>query len=83
MASQFPPDPFSYETRSQRSAEFWRKAQEFFHRACGAQSDEGKALYMDVAKAWATIATELERPLPVPPHDDPDADRPSSKLPLE
>jgi hypothetical protein len=69
MASQFPTDALSYETRSQRSAEFWQKAQHFFHRACTAQTDEGKTLYMEIAKAWSALATELERPLPIPPQN--------------
>jgi len=73
MASQFPPDDRSYEALSERSTRYWQKAQEMFHRACNAQTKESKALYMEVAKAWATIAAELERPPPMPQdgHDQP------------
>jgi hypothetical protein len=70
MAARFPDDDASHEWRADRSARFWKRASEFYSQACTANSEEAKALYMQVAMAWAALAAEMERPVPVPSSTD-------------
>ena len=55
-------DNDSHQWRADRSARLWKKASEMYSQACTAQSQEAKALYMEVAMAWAALADEVERP---------------------
>jgi hypothetical protein len=69
MAPQVPDDT-SHQWRADRSARFWKKASELYSQACTAQSPEAKAVYMEVAMAWAALAHEVERPVGSMQHDD-------------
>ena len=53
-------------TLPERVASYWKKAANAYKQACSADSPEAKALYMQIAMAWATLADEIERrPLPL------------------
>jgi hypothetical protein len=67
MAARLPDDESSHEWRADRSSRYWKKASEFYRQACNASSEETKALYMQVAMAWAALADEVERPPEPPP----------------
>jgi hypothetical protein len=62
MASRFPDRDSAHEWRADRSARFWKKASEMYSQACTANSEEARALYMQIAMAWASLADEVERP---------------------
>jgi len=41
-----------------------------YSRACNAESDEVKRLYIQVAMSWAAMANEFEQVLPTKPGQD-------------
>ena len=49
------------ETLAERSARYWKKAATLYHQACTSEAPEVRAMYMEMAMAWAAMATELER----------------------
>jgi hypothetical protein len=52
-------------THPERAARYWKKAARAYKQACSADTAETKKLYMQIAMAWATLASEMERmPLP-------------------
>ena len=53
----------------ERAAHYWKRAAEAYSRACEAESDEVKKLYIQVAMSWAALAHELERAPPAPMHE--------------
>jgi hypothetical protein len=58
------PEDDSDDAPIERAARYWKRAAEMYSRACEAESDETKKLYMHLAMSWASLANELER---VPP----------------
>jgi hypothetical protein len=69
MASSNSDDDFAGDTALERAAHYWKKAADMYSRACKAESDEVKALYIQMAMSWAAMADEVERPLPEPIQD--------------
>ena len=69
MASSIADDDFAGDTPLERAAHYWKKAADMYSRACKAESDEVKALYIQMAMSWAAMAHEIERPLPEPIQD--------------
>jgi len=49
------------ETPIERSALYWKNSAKMYGQACSAESPEVKALFIQIAMAWATLADELER----------------------
>jgi hypothetical protein len=55
----YPGDPG--ELPMERAARYWKKSANMYRLACTSDVKEAKELYMQVAMAWASLASELER----------------------
>jgi hypothetical protein len=66
MGSSLSDDDFAGDTPLERAAHYWKKAADMYSLACKAESDEVKTLYIQMAMSWATMAHEVERPVPEP-----------------
>jgi hypothetical protein len=60
----------------ERVGRYWKNAARMYHLACTSDAVETKDLYLQVAMAWAALASELEA-TPVPALQDGDRDRPA------
>jgi hypothetical protein len=58
-------------TPPERAVRYWKKAARSYKQACSADNPETKKLYMQIAMAWATLASEMER-APSPGWDAPE-----------
>ena len=53
----------------ERVGRYWKNAARMYHSACTCDAEETKELYLQVAMAWAALASELEA-TPVSPRQD-------------
>jgi len=61
MAAPINQDEYNDETPTERIGRCWKKAANMYHRACTSDSVEVRDFYMQIAMAWAAMATEFER----------------------